>query len=56
MKTCKFLKKAAPKIHIKGTTAVTILSFKAGFSLGISPPPPVEDPDRFYRSGEKKYR
>jgi len=23
------------------------------FSFGLSPPPLVEDPDRFYRSGEK---
>jgi hypothetical protein len=22
-------------------------------SFDLSPPPPVEDPDRFYRSGEK---
>jgi hypothetical protein len=24
------------------------------FSIGLNPPPPVNDPARFYRSGERK--
>jgi len=29
------------------------IPFSYVFSFDLSPPPPVEDPDRFYRSGEK---
>jgi hypothetical protein len=31
-----------------------ILSINEKFSFDLKPPPLVEDPDRFYRSGEKK--
>jgi hypothetical protein len=47
--------KKLPPIH-PGEILIEEFLNPMGISLGISPPPPVEDPDRFYRSGGKKYR
>ena len=33
-----------------------IVDTRMNLSIDLIPPPQVEDPDRFYRSGEKKYR
>jgi hypothetical protein len=35
------------------TVILTFIFVTGGFSSDLSPPPLVEDPDRFYRSGEK---
>jgi hypothetical protein len=32
------------------------MAWELFFSIGLKSPPLVEDPDRFYRSGEKSYR
>jgi len=51
-KTLKLWEIASGK-EIRTLSGHTMWIYSVAFSIDINPPPLVEDPDRFYRSGEK---